>query len=708
MSKEEDLIATEDVEDVIPKVIGKVEPTARNKWKLKYKANLITGKMDPKTIDRKQLELVDDVYAKSLSDLQLKELHDRLHFLEKEIGTVTEGLQNAHTFVWAEMKRRDLPHNIETPLDHKTSLEVVEYPKPEEGIPQELKEYSLEEVLKLFPEQIVVGDPIHVYLCGGTVNREKILQGHDLDILFKQPYLHKPTIKAFLNELANSNPEIAKDVHFVWDQEGPQIGYSSALYRLAYIRVKPEEMIRKSPCNLSGGPILFKPYIGLKPKSGFEKNEFWDLNDMWQKWAKDRIDVGIAIEEKYDGMRMQIHVDGDKVKIYTEDRQRDRAVAFKKSIEELLKGKKATSFILDAEMVEYACGQIKTNHPELVCKQSPRENQIKWIASSPEKLDDEDIVFNIHDCVFINGKSINDQGYLERWKQISECFPDSLRHWARVPCKVAETQKQFFTFSSELRRKTNAEGIVCKTIDSRYPMKYSGENRAVDWAKLKNLKEIDVMVWKIVQKKTSDGKLLDQYLYDCVFSIPCSDVQKFQATHVVRIGGKCYSHIGRTYSTSVKVHAGDIITVRPIRIAEYKDKNGKVLYTWMFPYFDSKHIGKIEPDSIDVVKKLLDIGTSPLSTIEEDLKSIERLLTCPFFDDENICPLKERFAKPMDELSITKTEYLKYPIVCKLANSFKCRYVKPYYYSIKTIKLNSNAEGIVTDEDDCTKEGVED
>ena len=132
MSKEEDLIATEDVEDVIPKVIGKVEPTARNKWKLKYKANLITGKMDPKTIDRKQLELVDDVYAKSLSDLQLKELHDRLHFLEKEIGTVTEGLQNAHTFVWAEMKRRDLPHNIETPLDHKTSLEVVEYPGFEE------------------------------------------------------------------------------------------------------------------------------------------------------------------------------------------------------------------------------------------------------------------------------------------------------------------------------------------------------------------------------------------------------------------------------------------------------------------------------------------------------------------------------------------------------------------------------------------------
>ena len=127
---------------------------------------------------------------------------------------------------------------------------------------------------------------------------------------------------------------------------------------------------------------------------------------------------------------------------------------------------------------------------------------------------------------------------------------------------------------------------------------------------------------------------------------------------------------------------GTIIIVRPIRVAEFKDPKGKLYYTWMFPYYDGKHPAKTEPDSIDVVKKLVRIGTGPgkKQTLNE---MIFRLPTCPFWNDEEVCILRERFKMPRDELSKVSIEYLKFPIVCKFANHYKCRFVKPYYYGFR-------------------------
>jgi ribonuclease BN (tRNA processing enzyme) len=963
------------------------------------------AKLDPEKVTRADLEQIDDVYVKTLSDEQLKKLHDRLHQLEKEIGKVTEPLENAHIFVWNEMKHRNIQHPwLGDELDRRSALEVVEYPQPEIGEPQEILTdedfISLEEALKAFPKEIVVSDPIHVYLCGRIVNEGKIPKSHDIDLLFKQGWYHVPTIHAFLDAVSANNPEVARRFHFVWDAKGPHIGYTVPLYRLAFVQVSPEEMKRTSPFEFLAGEKaeIFKPYIGLKPKcytedtevltkegwkfikditfrdkvatlkdgytltwskplklfeydwdgpiihftghyldlkvtpehkmyvkrgfertwqlseakdlvhdffrikrnfywrskakppkeflgmdindflyllgiylaegsvrhrktggweitlalfdpawedevssllskygikvhkyqkgvltfwseqlgryfyslgkahtkyipqwvkqlprpyllqvfkglykgdgskkyqryttvskqladdfqelalklgysshistygpnyyvyfgnrhrprvnqdkkharvehykgkvyclevpghllfvrrngkpcwsgnSGFEKNEFWDVKEMWEKWAKHYIDRGIMIQKKYDGMRFQIHCKGNQVKIITEDRQRDRASVFKKSVEELLKNKKADSFILDAEMVEYNCGGKKVNDIEY-CEPIAREEMIKWIGAERKELDDEYIIFHVHDCTYLNGEAINDKGYLERWKAIDEVFPQGLRHWKKVNGEIAYDMKTFFRLVKKYRSLSGSEGVVAKAIDSKYPIKYSGENRTGEWAKLKNLKEIDVMVWKVIQKKTKEGKPLPQYLYDCVFAIPCSDVDKYREKDVVKIGNKCYLYIGRTYATAEKVKPGDIIVVRPIRVAEFKDPKGKLYYTWMFPYYDGKHPAKKEPDSIDVVKKLVAIGTGPPK--EQLTTEIINLPLCPYWLDSTICPLKDRFRIPRYMLSKVLVEYLKYPIVCKFANHYRCRYVKSYYYGYKEYQVKSELD----------------
>jgi len=101
--------------------------------------------------------------------------------------------------------------------------------------------------------------------------------------------------------------------------------------------------------------------------------------------------------------------------------------------------------------------------------------------------------------------------------------------------------------------------------------------------------------------------------------------------------------------------------------------------TWMFPAVDPIGVrDKTEPDPISTVEKIVEAKTGTLSKESITIK----LLSCPFWLDNSICPLKERFKLPAG-LSEIDVEYLKYPIRCPLANFYKCRYIKPYYYGIR-------------------------
>jgi len=94
---------------------------------------------------------------------------------------------------------------------------------------------------------------------------------------------------------------------------------------------------------------------------------------------------------------------------------------------------------------------------------------------------------------------------------------------------------------------------------------------------------------------------------------------------------------------------------------------------------------KKEADTLDTVRKIVKAGTQPLS---ENLAEIIKLPECSYWNDPSLCPLRERFYVPKEALTNeeVKEEYLKYPIVCKLANRFKCYFVKDYYYDLRPRK----------------------
>jgi hypothetical protein len=638
--------------------------------------------VDVSKIEFKDLEGIDDIYCNKLSDKDLIALDKKLHAIYQEQSKVTEPLSNAHIFCWSEMVHRNIRHTIDDPLTEATALDVVEYPtpkgfasedKPDESIPANFQDLPVLRVLSAFPEQIILMDPpAHIHICGSTVNKDSSIAGHDIDVLVKQSFPDKRLINALTTAIRTRDPEVAKRIHLVFDPNGPQVGYSVPMYRLAYVRVPSNEWGKHSPWEYLSDITLGKPIRSLKSGTGFDKFEFFEPTPLWNNWAASRIEKGIVMQKKFDGMRIQIHRKGDKVWFFTEDRQRDRADIFNKSVEELVKTFKADNFIIDTEMVWYNCQGKDTKDKEAFCQPRPREEMIPWIISTKMKLDDEDIVFHVHDCMMYDGHDMTQKGYTERLATVDKIIPSGTYHFKSVTGYEVHDKREFDRTLAKVRRIRGSEGAMLKQADSIYKL----TGRTTDWAKIKNVKEIDVMVWEVIPKKDSKtGKVIpNQYMYDCVISVPCSMKDKIREDGFKEWKGKCYYLIGRSYASAVKCSKGDILAVRPIRVAQFEEK-GRIYWTWMFPTVKARNPNKTEPDGLDVVKKLIAAGTAPLSTLAEE---VVQLPICPFYEDLKVCPMKPRFARTMDDLS--KRMYLKFPVACSLAYYWKCRYVKPYYY----------------------------
>jgi len=186
-----------------------------------------------------------------------------------------------------------------------------------------------------------------------------------------------------------------------------------------------------------------KPSQPQKAATGEMKNEFWETQDAWNYWAAPRIRRGIMKEPKYDGMAMQVHVkDGKVIGIFTEDKLRNRLKAFRKSAEELPKLLKAKDAILAAEMVEYSYEELEGVKPTKLWyyKQIPREELVKtdeldyeisqvekWIAGRPEYLDDERVVFHVHNLLHLDGVDYASKPAIERYKKMRSLKARSLK-----------------------------------------------------------------------------------------------------------------------------------------------------------------------------------------------------------------------------------------------------------------------------------------
>ncbi|MEM2047965.1 MAG: hypothetical protein QXZ06_08785, partial [Candidatus Jordarchaeales archaeon] len=316
----------------------------------------------------------------------------------------------------------------------------------------------------------------------------------------------------------------------------------------------------------------------------------------------------------------------------------------------------------------------------------PREDMIGIVGA--KEVDDSNLVFYVHDILYLNGEDLTQKPYEERLELLENVIEwDKAEHFKKMPTFRVSNLKSFNESVKKCYYHPVSEGAMLKLASSRY----YPDKRIPEWAKLKATKSIDLMVWnsKRSTPKKKPGMEINAWQYQVVFALTDEDLkaERWDPSVLVKWKGKNYAILGWTYSFGKKLERGDIIEVRTMRIRRYEDKNG-VRYTFMFPMVVRVRNDKDEPDYFETVKRIEKAGVKPLS--EESI--IIRLKDCPY-KDEDWCPLKELFrSKALSEKVKAYLETPRLPMPCRLANLYICAYLDPFeYYGFKEVKNDEHS-----------------
>ena len=166
---------------------------------------------------------------------------------------------------------------------------------------------------------------------------------------------------------------------------------------------------------------------------------------------------------KRDGFRVQIHADGDKVVIYSEDG--NDITKQLPTIVDAVKKLKAKSVVLDAECELWEYGH---HHP--------REAAIAKIHS--KAIDDKDLIANLFDCVYLNGEDLHKEPFEKRWKALNslgikyskETNLNPEEKLNIIPHILCKTPKELLRETERMRKVKSSEGCVAIAHNATYPL----------------------------------------------------------------------------------------------------------------------------------------------------------------------------------------------------------------------------------------------
>ena len=184
-----------------------------------------------------------------------------------------------------------------------------------------------------------------------------------------------------------------------------------------------------------------------------------------------------ALEYKYDGARVQIHKKGDEVAIFS--RQLSDVTASLPEIVDLTKELvKADEAILDGEVV--AIGENERPLPfQDLMRRFKRVHEIdKVMMEVPIKL-------YLFDLMYLDGKSLIDTPYEQRWSLLSEtCGCESLAE--RIVTGEGAEAEKFLQKAMEFGH----EGLMAKSLQSDYAPGARGKK----WFKIKPAENLDLVI----------------------------------------------------------------------------------------------------------------------------------------------------------------------------------------------------------------------
>ncbi len=189
-----------------------------------------------------------------------------------------------------------------------------------------------------------------------------------------------------------------------------------------------------------------------------------------------------CIETKYDGFRILIHKDGNKIKLFS--RRLDEVTRqFPEIVEWAKKHIKAKSAILDGEALA-----VDAHGKPLPFQKLSRRIQRKYDI---EKMVKEiPVQVNLFDLIYVNGENWMKKSLRERWKKLNEIvdiLKGKFQTAEHIETKDLKKAKAFY----EKALKNGQEGVMVKNLDAHYqPGKRVGY-----WLKVKPIMEpLDLVI----------------------------------------------------------------------------------------------------------------------------------------------------------------------------------------------------------------------
>src|SRR5256885_2634885 len=186
---------------------------------------------------------------------------------------------------------------------------------------------------------------------------------------------------------------------------------------------------------------------------------------------------GTAFEYKFDGARIQIHRKDDKVRIFSR-RLTDVTDSIPEIIDFAENHVKASEFLIEGEVVATGASGKPIPFQDLM-RRFRRVHEIKDMADKiPLRL-------YLFDALHVDGKTLIDQPYTNRWKILSKIVPEE-RLAPRIITSDVEEVESFI----QSALKEGHEGLMAKSLTSNYSIGARGKK----WFKIKPADKLDVVI----------------------------------------------------------------------------------------------------------------------------------------------------------------------------------------------------------------------
>ena len=316
----------------------------------------------------------------------------------------------------------------------------------------------------------------------------------------------------------------------------------------------------------------------------FEIDDLKELKGFTGNWV---------VQEKYDGMRIQIHKIDNQVKIYSFN-NKDITEKCPEQVK-IMNAKHFGDCILDGELMLFD-GEEPLHRAEVVAK------------IFKNKKSDSILRAHVFDIMRHEGDDLHDTELSERltilFNNYSTHSDEKLAFPSKKDTRYADSIKEVKEYAEEIMMIPTAEGVVIKDMTSTY---FIGTKKNPKWIKWKKFVDLDLMV---LDKKTTKSNLFSYTLG----AGPLTDEDDFK--NIKEMDDRKYLNVGKSLNTKIDVDVGKIIRVKIDEVKKDKDGGYKVLSAKV-----------IEIPEVELPEKLITLDFLAQDTkksLNYDIKALEK------------------------------------------------------------------------------------